>query len=205
MRLLLTNDDGIAAEGLHALRRALLELDGIEVHVIVPDSNRSATARSITTRSPLTVEEVELDDGFIAHATDGTPVDCVRFGDLGLVGERPDLIVSGINYGYNLGDDVTYSGTVAAAFEGILLGIPGVAISQGAPTASGSDFRRHEAYDFGPAAEFLSRLVGSVIAHGIPPGTLLNVNVPSQPSGVAIGRLGKRIYRDRLELEADDA
>src|SRR5919109_3511908 len=135
MRVLLTNDDGIGAEGLHALRRALAELGGISTHVIVPDSNRSATARSITTRSPLSVEEVELDDGSIAHATDGTPVDCVRFGDLGLVGERPDLIVSGINYGFNLGDDVTYSGTVAAAFEGILLGIPGIAISQGSPTA----------------------------------------------------------------------
>jgi 5'-nucleotidase len=96
MRVLLTNDDGIGAEGMHALRRALRQIDGIEVHVIVPDSNRSATARSITTRSPLSVEEVELDDGFIAYATDGTPVDCVRFADLGLVGERPDLIVSGI-------------------------------------------------------------------------------------------------------------
>ena len=130
MRVLLTNDDGIGAEGLHALRRALAELEGIETHVIVPDSNRSATARSITTRSPLSVEEVELDDGAIAYATDGTPVDCVRFGDLGLVGERPDLIVSGINHGSNLGDDITYSGTVAAALEGIVLGIPAIAISQ---------------------------------------------------------------------------
>ena len=98
--------------------------------MIVPDSNRSATARSITTRSPLSVEEVELDDGTIAYATDGTPVDCVRFGDLGLVGERPDLILSGINHGSNLGDDITYSGTVAAALEGIVLGIPAIAISQ---------------------------------------------------------------------------
>jgi hypothetical protein len=122
MRVLLTNDDGIGAEGLHALRRALAGLEGIETHVIVPDSNRSGTARSITTRSPLSVEEVELDDGAIAYATDGTPVDCVRFGDLGLVGERPDLIVSGINHGSNLGDDITYSGTVAAALEGIVLG-----------------------------------------------------------------------------------
>jgi 5'-nucleotidase len=78
MRVLVTNDDGIGAQGLHALRRALTEIEGVETHVIVPDSNRSATARSITTRSPLSVEEVELDDGFIAYATDGTPVDCVR-------------------------------------------------------------------------------------------------------------------------------
>jgi len=202
VRILLTNDDGITSRGLFQAKVAL-EAHGT-VSVIAPDSNRSGSARSITIDRPLQVSEVELRDGSIGFATDGTPVDCVRFGELGLVGERPDLVVAGINYGYNLGDDVTYSGTVAAAFEGLLLGIPGVAVSQGAPTASGSDFRRHEAYDFGPAAEFLGRLVGSVIVHGIPKGTLLNVNVPSNPSGVAVGRLGKRIYRDRLELEADE-
>ena len=93
MRVLLTNDDGIGAEGLHALRRALRELDGVEVYVIAPDSNRSATARSITTRSPLWVEEVEFDDGDTGFATEGTPVDCVRFADLGLLGEaRPDRL-----------------------------------------------------------------------------------------------------------------
>ena len=130
MRVLLTNDDGISAPGLQAARRALRELDGVELDVIAPDSNRSATARSITTRSPLTVEEVEFGDGDVGYATDGTPVDCVRFAELGLVGGRPDLIVSGINHGANLGDDITYSGTVAAAFEGIVLGIPAVALSQ---------------------------------------------------------------------------
>ena len=130
MLVLLTNDDGIGARGLHELRRALLELDGVEVRVIAPNANRSGTARSITTRSPIWVEEVELDDGTTGFATEGTPVDCVRFADLGLLGGRPDLIVSGINHGSNLGDDVTYSGTVAAAFEGIVLGIPAVAVSQ---------------------------------------------------------------------------
>ena len=127
VRILLTNDDGISAPGLQATRRALRELDGVEVDVIAPDSNRSATARSITTRSPLSVEEVEFGDGHVGFATDGTPVDCVRFAELGLVGGRPDLIVSGINHGANLGDDITYSGTVAAALEGIVLGIPAVA------------------------------------------------------------------------------
>jgi 5'-nucleotidase len=202
MHILLTNDDGITSRGLFQAKQAL-ERHGT-VAVIAPDSNRSGASRSITLSRSLHVEEVELRDGSKGFATDGTPVDCVRFGDLGLVGERPDLIVSGINYGYNLGDDVTYSGTVAAAFEGILLGIPGVAISQGAPTASGSDFRHHASYDFGPAADFLGRLVGEVIEHGIPDGTILNVNVPSEPVGVGIGRLGKRIYRDRLELESDE-
>ncbi|MDX6546652.1 MAG: 5/3-nucleotidase [Gaiellales bacterium] len=202
MHILLTNDDGVTSRGLFQAKLAL-ERHG-SVSVIAPDSNRSGSARSITIDRALNVTEVELRDGSTGFATDGTPVDCVRFGELGLVGDRPDLIVSGINYGYNLGDDVTYSGTVAAAFEGLLLGIPGIAVSQGAPTASGSDFRRHETYDFGPAADFLARLVGRVIEHGIPEGTLLNVNVPSTPDGVAVGRLGKRIYRDRLELEADD-
>src|SRR6188472_3161460 len=130
MRVLLTNDDGITAPGLQAARRALREIEGVDVEVVAPDSNRSATARSITTRSPLTVEEVEFGDGDRGFATDGTPVDCVRFADLGLIGGRPDLIVSGINHGSNLGDDITYSGTVAAAFEGVILGIPAIAVSQ---------------------------------------------------------------------------
>src|SRR6266550_9061662 len=130
MKVLLTNDDGIQATGLHAIRRALLEISGIELAVIAPDSNRSATARSITTRRPLWVEEIEFGDGNTGFATDGTPVDCVRFASLGLVEFQPELIVSGINHGSNLGDDITYSGTVAAALEGIVLGIPAVAVSQ---------------------------------------------------------------------------
>src|SRR3954465_483450 len=123
MRVLLTNDDGIEAKGLQTLRTALLEVPGLELAVIAPDSNRSATARSITTRKPLWVEEVEVADGSHGFATDGTPVDCVRFAALGLVEFEPELIVSGINQGSNLGDDITYSGTVAAALEGIVLGI----------------------------------------------------------------------------------
>src|ERR671927_520544 len=139
MRVLLTNDDGIQAQGLNALRRALLETPGVELSVIAPDSNRSATARSITTRRPLWVEEIEFDDGSTGFATDGTPVDCVRFAVLGLVEFEPELIVSGINHGSNLGDDITYSGTVAAALEGIVLGIPAIALSQQSG-ASGADY-----------------------------------------------------------------
>ena len=201
MRILLTNDDGITSRGLF---EAKLALDAVgEVSVIAPDANRSGVGRGITIHRSLHVAEVELRDGTIGYATDGTPVDCVRFADLGLVGERPDLIVSGINYGYNLGDDVTYSGTVAAAFEGILLGIPGIAISQGSPTAT-ADFRRHVAYDFTAAAALLPRLVGEVERRGLPGGTILNVNVPSQPAGATVARLGKRIYRDRLDVESDE-
>src|SRR5438034_3360077 len=130
MKVLLTNDDGIQASGLHGMRRALLEIPGIELAVIAPDSNRSATARSITTRRALWVEEIEFEDGTTGFATDGTPVDCVRFATLGLVEFQPELIVSGINHGSNLGDDITYSGTVAAALEGVVLGVPAIAVSQ---------------------------------------------------------------------------
>ena len=113
--ILVTNDDGIEADGLHALHRALRQIDGARVVVIAPDGNRSAMARSITTRRPLWVTEVDLGDGEVGYATDGTPVDCVRLANLGLVeGFEADLVVAGINHGANLGDDITYSGTVAA-------------------------------------------------------------------------------------------
>jgi 5'-nucleotidase len=197
--VLLTNDDGISAPGLQAARRALREIEGVELQVIAPDSNRSATARSITTRSPLTVEEVEFGDGDVGYATDGTPVDCVRFAELGLVGQRPDLIVSGINHGANLGDDITYSGTVAAAFEGIVLGIPALAISQ--QSSGGGMGYVSGRFDFGVAASFVARLVAGLQSEPIPPKTLLNVNCPAgEPSGIEVTKLGKRVYNDELKL-----
>jgi len=204
MRVLLTNDDGITAPGLQAARRALREIDGVEVDVIAPDSNRSATARSITTRSPLTVEEVEFGDGDKGYATDGTPVDCVRFAELGLVGHRPDLIFSGINHGANLGDDITYSGTVAAAFEGIVLGIPAVAFSQ--QSSSGGMGYVSGSFDFGAVAAFAAELVRHLLDHSMPEATLINVNCPAgEPKGIEVTKLGKRIYNDELKLigEAD--
>jgi 5'-nucleotidase len=204
MKVLLTNDDGIQASGLNALRRALLEVPGIELAVIAPDSNRSASARSITTRKPLWVEEVEFEDGTVGHATDGTPVDCVRFAALGLVEFEPELILSGINHGANLGDDITYSGTVAAALEGIVLGIPAVAISQQSVRGS-MDFRPDQAFDFDEAARFTARLVEELEHVPMPPGTLLNVNCPAGDArGARACRLGKRVYRDRLELAEEE-
>ena len=156
MRVLLTNDDGITAPGLQAARRALRELDEVAVDVIAPDSNRSAIGRGITTRRPLWVQEVDFGDGTVGYATDGTPVDCVRFAALGLIdGFTADLIVSGINHGSNLGDDITYSGTVAAALEGIVLGIPAIAISQQSG-AKEMDFRFGREFDFSVAALYLT-------------------------------------------------
>jgi 5'-nucleotidase len=206
VRVLLTNDDGIAAEGLQALRRALLQVPGIELAVIAPDANQSATARSITIRRPIWVEEVDFGDGTRGFATDGTPVDCVRFATLGLVeGFKADLVVSGINHGSNLGDDITYSGTVAAAFEGVVLGLPAIAVSQQS-AAREMDFRLGEAFDFEAAAAFTARVVEEIEQVPLPQGTLLNINVPAGDiAGVEVARLGKRVYRDELSLVDEDA
>ncbi len=197
--MLLTNDDGIAAPGLQALRRAMVALEGLDVVTIAPDSNRSATARSITTRSPLEVEEITFEDGHKGYATDGTPVDCVRFAELGLGGGRPDLIVSGINHGANLGDDITYSGTVAAALEGIVLGIPAVAFSQ--QSSGGGMGYVSGRFDFTVAAEFAARMVDRLRTEAMPEATLINVNFPGvEVTGVEVTKLGKRIYNDELRL-----
>jgi 5'-nucleotidase len=207
VKILLTNDDGIQARGLHAMRRALLEVAGTELAVIAPDANRSASARSITTRSPLWVEEVNFEDGTTGFATDGTPVDCVRFGALGLIEFVPELIVSGINHGANLGDDITYSGTVAAALEGAVLGIPAIAVSQQSKKRE-MDFRLGREFDFDVCASFTARLISGLSRRPISPGTLLNINCPALPAseikGAQVTRLGKRIYRDALELEEED-
>jgi 5'-nucleotidase len=207
MKVLLTNDDGITAIGLNVLRQALLEVPGVELAVIAPDSNRSATARSITTHQPLWVEEVEFGDGTSGFATDGTPVDCVRFGTLGLLEFEPELIVSGINQGANLGDDITYSGTVAAALEGIVLGIPAIAVSQQAYEGRldswlGREWRRE---DFEQAAAFAARVVEELEQVPMPPATLLNINCPAgEVVGVRAARLGKRIYNDKLHLAEEE-
>src|SRR3954451_17922028 len=204
VRVLLTNDDGITAPGLQAARRALREIDGVEVDVIAPDSNRSATARSITTRSPLTVEEIKFGDGDKGYATDGTPVDCVRFAELGLVGHRPHVIFSGINHGANLGDDITYSGTVAAAFEGIVFGIPAVAFSQ--QSSGGGMGYVSGTFDFGAAAAFAGDLVARPLSQPMPEATLINVSCRAgEPDGIEVTRLGKRLYNDNRKLVGEDS
>jgi 5'-nucleotidase len=207
VKVLLTNDDGIQATGLHAMRRALRQLPEAEVAVIAPNSNRSASARSITTRTPLWVEEIEFEDGSTGFATDGTPVDCVRFAALGLIEFVPELIVSGINHGANLGDDITYSGTVAAALEGAVLGVPAIAVSQQSKKRE-MDFRLGREFDFEPAAAFTARLIGLLARQPMAPGTLLNINCPAtgtgELNGADVTRLGKRIYRDKLELQEED-
>jgi 5'-nucleotidase len=177
----------------------------VRLAVIAPDGNRSAMARSITTRRPLWVAEVPFEDGTIGYATDGTPVDCVRLAGLGVIeGFTADLVVAGINHGANLGDDITYSGTVAAALEGVVLDLPAIAVSQ--QSGSGQlDYRFHGGFGFEVAAAFVARLVERIEDVPMPAKTLLNINVPTgDPVGVEVASLGKRIYRDELKLEREE-
>jgi 5'-nucleotidase len=203
--ILVTNDDGVFSPGLLALKRALEQVG--EVSVIAPDRNRSAIGRGITVHTSLHVERVKLEDGSTAYATDGTPVDCVRFAVLGLVGDVPDVVVAGINMGVNLGDDVTYSGTVAAAFEGVLLGWPAIAVSQEHAGLADEHWEARN-YDFSAVCEFVPGLVPLMTEHRFPRQVLLNVNAPAQPAHTPararVTRLGRRIYNDELVLEGTD-
>ena len=205
LNVLLTNDDGIDAEGLHAMRAALAALADVRLVVIAPDGNRSAMARSITTNRPLWVKQVAFPDGGVGYATDGTPVDCVRLASLKLIEDfDTHVVVSGINHGNNLGDDITYSGTVAAALEGLVLGLPAIAVSQQL-LARERQARPENLPPFDHVASFAARLVERLGDVPLPAGTLLNVNAPAGvPGGVEVARLGKRIYRDELKLEREE-
>lgn len=189
--ILLTNDDGIRAEGLRHLRQAVAPLG--KTLVVAPERQQSGSSHALTLDNPLRINW--LDDTTIA--VDGTPTDCVLLAMRGLVERKPDILISGINHGPNLGDDVTYSGTVAAAFEGTLLGLPSVAVS----VCSWRDCQ------FEAAARFAARVARKVLEHGLPNGTLLNVNVPSltpeEIGGVSVTKLGKRIYRDAVVRKKD--
>lgn len=205
MRIVLTNDDGIEAAGLLAARKALEEA-GAEVLTVAPDRNRSGVGRAISFDAPLRVEERQMADGGMGYACTGTPVDCVRLVALGLMGFKPDLVVSGINHGENLGDDVTYSGTVAAAFEGIVIGVPAIAASLALSRPwheGGEDGRLH----FEPVARFVAGLARRVSEEGLPKGRILTVNAPNLPEGELKGaratRLGRRLYTDEL-IEVED-
>ena len=191
--MLVANDDGIFSPGLHALGLALSRW--ADVVVVAPDVEQSAVGHGITLRRPLRFRHTAA-AGFgdvPAYRVDGTPADCVVLG-AHLLG-RPDLVVSGINLGPNLGDDLTHSGTVAAAIEGMTLGVPAIAYSQ---ASDGGE------YAFGPSAEYAARLAERVARSGLPPRTLLNVNFPSGPAqGVAVTRVGQHVWRDQLVSRAD--
>jgi 5'-nucleotidase len=191
--ILLTNDDGYQAPALAALTRALSAVG--KVTVFAPDHNWSAAGHTKTMHKPLRINRGVLADGTPLFVTTGTPSDCVGLALLGVVSERPDLIVSGINQGANLGHDVTYSGTVAAAMEGVVFGLPAIAASQ----EESDDGHRG---DLNFAANLVADLARRVLAEGLPSNCLLNVNfpalLPAEVRGVQITRLGRRVYRDVL-------
>ena len=203
MRVLLTNDDGIDSPGLLALAARLAEV--ADVAVVAPAENQSAVGRGITLRRDLDVEERAVPGAAAAFAVTGTPVDCVRLAVLGLAGPRPEAVVSGSNLGLNLGDDVTYSGTVAAAIEGLLLGLPAIAVSQQSQEGE-LGFVGEGRWEFEPGARFTARLLERMAGNGFPTDTLLNVNVPGTvTAGARAARLGRRIYRDALQLVGEEA
>jgi 5'-nucleotidase len=182
LNILVSNDDGIDAEGIRTLA-ARLESNHT-VFVVAPAREQSASSHSLTLRRPLSVQKT----GERSYAVDGTPADCVNLAVNGILDCRPDLVVSGINHGANLGDDVFYSGTVSAAIEGLLMDIPSVAVS----------YEMKTAHDFGPAAKFAADLVNHLGAYPMPKDTALNVNVPdritSEDPPYRITRQGKRIF-----------
>lgn len=193
--ILVTNDDGIRAPGLLALKNACAGLG--QVTVLAPSHNWSASGHVKTMHKPLRVEEVTLADGTAALSTSGAPSDAVALAFLGIVEEPIDLVVSGVNKGANLGHDVTYSGTVTAAMEATLSGAPAIAVS----------LNSRESDDFAVAADVAARLAREVLQHGLPEDVLLNLNVPALPAdqlaGVQITRMGLRIYRDELTRRLD--
>lgn len=187
--ILVTNDDGVFSEGIERLSAALAEVG--EVFTVAPDQERSAAGHSLTIHHPLRAKLI----GENRWSVDGTPTDCVNWGVLHLMKDtRPRLVFSGINVGLNLGDDVTYSGTVSAAFEGTLIGISSVAISQEIETG----------FTFDAAASFARELALRLLDQPLPPGTLVNVNVPAgTPRGVKVARLGKRRYGEAVVEKID--
>ena len=190
--ILVCNDDGVRSEGIAALAEAMRELG--TVYVVAPDRERSAASHALTLSHPLRIEKISSR----VYAVDGTTTDCVNLAVNGILkNKKVALVASGINKGANLGDDITYSGTVSAAMEGTLLGIPSIALS----LASRNHFR------FDVAAEFALRAARKVLRQGLPKDTLLNINLPNVPAeevhGVRITRQGKRIYGDSIVEKKD--
>ena len=199
MHILVTNDDGVMAPGLLALVQELRSIG--QVTVLAPDRNWSASGHVKTLDRPLRIKEVQLADGTAALASDGAPSDCVALAVLGILPEKIEMVVSGINSNANLGHDVTYSGTVTAAMEAAIWDLPGIAISLEIPEEPAG------LIDYGPAARIARQVAASVSRRGLPKDILLNVNVPFLPAeeikGIKITRQGLRVYRDLLVVRTD--
>jgi len=188
--ILVTNDDGVTSRGIRVLAKAQRSVG--DVYVIAPQREQSAVGHSLTLHRPLKFDRINKRTYFIG----GTPTDCVILGVNRFLPKRPDLIVSGINNGGNMGDDITYSGTVAAAIEGTLLGIPSIALSFAGELGS-----RNKPQRLREAARFSQRLSKHVLKKGLPPDTLLNVNIPdvAKIKGTKLTRQGKRVYDNSIQ------
>jgi len=199
MHILVTNDDGVTAPGLLALTQEMRMLG--DVTVLAPDRNWSASGHVKTLDRPLRVKEVRLADDSLAYASDGAPSDCVALAVLGVIPQAIDLVVAGINPNANLGHDVTYSGTVTAAMEAVIWGIPGIAVSLDTPE------NHLGLVDYGTAARLTRQIIASLLDRKLPKETLLNINVPALPEdqipGLRITRQGLRVYRDLLVRRED--
>ncbi|MCX6133814.1 MAG: 5'/3'-nucleotidase SurE [Ignavibacteriales bacterium] len=197
LNILVSNDDGIDAPGIFALVQELKKIG--TVIVVAPDKQQSAVGHAITMNFPLRAKEFKKNGVFFGYAVEGTPADCVKLAVKALLKERPDLVVSGVNHGANTAISIIYSGTVSAATEGTILGIPSIAVSL---TTYGPP-------DFKYAAKFARKLSQLVIKKGMPEGTLLNVNVPALAEklikGVVVTRQGKAIWNDTFDVRRDPA
>ncbi len=197
LRVLICNDDGINAEGIFALAQEIKKI--AEVTVVAPDKQQSAVGHAITVNNPLRAVPFHKNNDFFGYAVEGTPADCVKLGVRFLMKEKPDLVMSGINHGSNTAINIIYSGTVSAATEGMILGIPSIAISLTA----------YQNLDFTYAAKFSARLALLVAEKGLPARTLLNVNIPNVPEdqikGVMITKQGISVWEDRFDVRRDPA
>jgi 5'-nucleotidase len=198
MLILLTNDDGINAPGIVAMYRELIALG--EVIVVAPESAQSATGHGITLAAPLLTSKVTIENGFTGTAVDGRPADCVKLAFAQLLPRQPDLVVSGINAGANVGINVIYSGTVAAAIEGAFLGAPAIATSL--------FLRNHVPVDFARAAVISRQMIEKILARGLPAGHVASINIPAlqpheSPTGVRIVRQCTRPWIDTYERRQD--
>ena len=195
MKILLSNDDGINAKGIEAMRGALEKI--ADVFVVAPETEMSAVGHAITITDPLRVRKVMRDGSLFGIAVDGTPADCVKIAARAILPEKPDIVISGINQGQNVATNVIYSGTVSAATEGMILGIPSIAISLASFTSR----------DFSVAAEYGVKMALMVKEKGLPEGVLLNVNIPAVPAdkikGVKVCRMGVSKFREVFEKRVD--
>jgi len=196
--ILVTNDDGVYSEGIAVLSNALRHIGN--VYIVAPEREQSAVGHALTLHRPLKSEKVNKR----VYSINGTPTDCVILGVNRLLPRKPNIIVSGINNGGNMGDDITYSGTVAAAIEGTFLGIPSIAVSLVVEPLN-SESRRRKPSGLREAVRFIKRLTSIVLKDGLPPDTLLNVNVPDIPKskGIKLTRQGKRVYDNSIQEMLD--